>query len=47
MNRWFWNRTLAGQFLRALRLAALTSPHNGFNTAGSRFIVPGPWVAPA
>lgn len=47
VNFWFWNRTLAGQFLRALRLAALTSEHNGFNTVGSRFIVPGPWVAPA
>jgi hypothetical protein len=47
VNFWFWNRTLAGQFLRALRIAALTSPHNGFNTVGSRFIVPAPWVAPA
>lgn len=47
VNRWFWNRTLAGQFLRALRVAALTSTHNGFNTVGSRFIVPGPWIAPS
>lgn len=45
VNRWFWNETVAGAFLRALRSAAMTSPHNGFNTAGSRFIVPGPWVA--
>ncbi len=47
VNRWFWNRTLAGQFLRALRVAALTSTHTGFNTVGSRFIVPGPWVTPS
>jgi hypothetical protein len=47
LNRWFWNKTLAGQFLRALRAAALTSTHNGFNTVGSRFIVPGPWVEPS
>ena len=47
INRWFWNQTLAGAFLRALRTAAMTSPHSGFNTAGSRFIVPGPWINPA
>ena len=46
VNGWFWNRTLAGQFLRALRIAALTSAHSGFNTVGSRFIVPAPWVTP-
>jgi hypothetical protein len=47
VNRWFWNRTIAGQLLRALRIAALTSTHNGFNTVGSRFIVPAPWVEPS
>jgi hypothetical protein len=47
VNDWFWNRTLAGQLLRALRLAALNSTHNGFNTVGSRFIVPAPWVKPS
>ena len=47
VNRWFWNKTLAGQFIRALRLAALTSTHNGFSTVGSRFIVPAPWVEPS
>jgi hypothetical protein len=47
VNRWFWHTTLAGQFLRALRSAALASTHNGFKTVGSRFIVPAPWVAPA
>lgn len=46
INRWFWNQTIAGAFLRALRLAALESEHNGFKTAGSRFIVPAPWVTP-
>jgi hypothetical protein len=44
VNRWFWGETVAGDFLRAIREAALQSPHNGFNTAGSRFVVPAPWV---
>jgi hypothetical protein len=46
VNRWFWTKTVAGAFLCALRTAALASQHTGFNTAGSRFLVPGPWVAP-
>lgn len=46
VNRWFWNGTLAGELLRALRAAAMASRHTGFNTAGSRFIVPAPWVKP-
>lgn len=46
VNRWFWNETVAGTFLRALRISAMASQHKGFNTAGSRFIVPGPWIAP-
>ena len=45
VNRWFWTETLAGAFLRALRAAAVSSQHTGFNTAGSRFIVPGPWIS--
>ena len=45
VNSWFWSETVAADFLRALRTAAMASQHNGFNTAGSRFIVPGPWVA--
>jgi hypothetical protein len=44
VNRWLWGETIAGDFLRAIRSAALQSPHNGFNTAGSRFLVPAPWV---
>lgn len=44
VNRWFWNGTLAGEFLRALRSAAIASPHTGFNTVGSRFVVPAPFV---
>lgn len=47
VNRWFWKETMAAEFLRALRTAALASQHTGFNTAGSRFVVPAPWVAPA
>jgi hypothetical protein len=45
INRWFWNQTLAADFLRALRCAAMTSQHSGFNTVGSRFLVPAPYVA--
>lgn len=44
VNRWFWNETAAGTFLRALRTAAMASQHTGFHTAGSRFIVPAPWI---
>ena len=47
VNRWFWGETAAGDFLRALRTAAIASGHSGFHTAGSRFIVPAPWVAPS
>ena len=42
---WFWNETMAADLLRALRTAALTSGNNGFKTAGSRFIVPAPFIA--
>ena len=45
VNRWFWDKTLAADLLRALRAAALSSENNGFKTAGSRFIVPAPFVA--
>ena len=47
VNRWFWHQTLAADFLRALRLAAMVSPHKGFNTVGSRFLVPAPFVTPS
>ena len=46
VNRWFWDQTLAADFLRALRLAATASPRKGFNTVGSRFLVPAPFVTP-
>jgi hypothetical protein len=45
IDRWFWSETIAGDFLRALRSAAVASTHAGFNTAGSRFLVPAPFVA--
>ena len=45
VTSWFWDKTLAADLLRALRTAALTSENNGFKTAGSRFIVPAPFVA--
>jgi len=44
VDRWFWNQTLAADFLRALRLAAISADHPGFKTAGSRFLVPAPFV---
>jgi hypothetical protein len=47
VNRWFWDQTLAADFLRALRGAAMASPHKGFNTVGSRFLVPAPFVTPS
>jgi hypothetical protein len=45
IDRWFWSETIAGDFLRALRSAAVASTHAGFNTAGSRFLVPALFVA--
>lgn len=47
VNRWFWEETLAGQFLRALRKTGMASENNGFKTVASRFIVPAPWVKPS
>lgn len=47
INRWFWNHTFAAELLRELRLAALGSEHTGFKTAGSRFLVPAPFVTKA
>ena len=47
VNGWFWSQTLAAEFLRALRTAAMASENNGFKTAGSRFIVPVPFVTKA
>ena len=47
INRWFWSKTLAAELLRALRSGALASEHTGFKTAGSRFLVPAPFVTKA
>jgi len=47
LNDWFWNTTVAADVLRALRAAALASEHAGFKTAGSRFIVPAPFIQKA
>lgn len=44
IESWFWNHTLAADFLRTLRSAALRSSHQGFNVACSRFVVPMPYV---
>ncbi|HRD77413.1 MAG TPA: hypothetical protein PK264_16015 [Hyphomicrobiaceae bacterium] len=47
VQSWFWRSTMAGALLRAIRGQSLTSADSGFNTAGSRFVVPGPFVNPA
>lgn len=44
IDRWFWGETLAGRFLRALRIAALESSDNGLKTVGGRFFVPAPYL---
>jgi hypothetical protein len=44
IESWFWNHTLAANFLRAIRNKALESSHKGFNVACSRFVVPMPYV---
>jgi hypothetical protein len=45
IDRWFWGETLAGRFLRALRIAALESSDNGVKTVGGRFFVPAPHLS--
>jgi hypothetical protein len=45
VDAWFWNGTIAGGLLRALRLAAMDSENNALKTVGGRFFVPAPWVA--
>ena len=43
-NTWLYRHSTAGRLLVALRAAALASPHDGFKTMGSRFLVPTPWL---
>jgi len=45
VDAWFWNETLAGWFVQALRIVALGSNDNALKTVGGRFFVPARWVA--
>jgi len=45
IDTWFWRETIAGQLLIALRAAAVQSENNALKTVGSRFFVPGQWLA--
>jgi len=45
IDRWFWSETLAGRFLRALRVYALESSDHGVKTVGARFFVPAPYLS--
>jgi hypothetical protein len=45
VDAWFWNETLAGRFVQALRIVALRSDRNALKTVGGRFFVPARWVA--
>ena len=45
VDAWFWNGTIAGALLRALRVAAMESENKALATVGGRFFVPAPWVA--
>ncbi len=44
IDGWFWRRTVAGQFLIALRGMAMVSPNNALKTVGGRFFVPTPYL---
>lgn len=40
IDEWFWHQTIAGQFLIAVRSAALESPDKTMKIVGARFLVP-------
>ena len=44
VDTWFWQQTVAGQLLIALRDVALSSENNALRTVGGRFFVPVPWL---
>jgi len=44
INAWFFQGTVAGGFLLALRSAAAASDDNAFKTVGGRFLVPAQWM---
>jgi hypothetical protein len=44
IDTWFWESTVAGQLLIALRNVAVVSENNALKTVGSRFFVPTPFL---
>jgi hypothetical protein len=42
VDTWFWQQTVAGALLIALRDVALSSENNAVKTVGGRFLVPAP-----
>ena len=44
IDEWFWQRTVAGRLLIALRAAAMASDNNALKTVGGRFFVPAYWL---
>jgi hypothetical protein len=44
VDTWFWQHTVAGGLLQALRRVAMESQNNALKTVGGRFFVPAPWV---
>lgn len=44
IDRWFWQETVAGQMLLALRSMAMKSNNNALKTVGGRFFVPAPYL---
>jgi len=46
VETWFWDETLAGSFIRALRTAGMASEDNALRTVTGRFLVPAPYLLP-
>ena len=44
IDAWFWRETLAGQALKALRIAGMASDNSALKTVAGRFFVPAPWI---
>ena len=44
LDRWFWDETVAGAMLQALRRAGMASDNAALKTVAARFFVPGPYV---
>ena len=44
IDTWFWQKTVAGALLNALRAMAIMSENNAIKTVGGRFFVPVPWL---